>query len=86
LQEEKKWKKKNKLNNNHSTSLKKLNSIIALAKQNAAQNEKPTATRKSSEDILTMLTKHMPELIGGSADLAGSNNTKTKKSTYHSTG
>ena len=78
LQEEKKWKKKNKLNNNHSTSLKKLNSIIALAKQNAAQNEKPTATRKSSEDILTMLTKHMPELIGGSADLAGSNNTKTK--------
>ena len=78
LQEEKKWKKKNKLNNNYSTSLKKLNSIIALAKQNAAQNEKPTATRKSSEDILTMLTKHMPELIGGSADLAGSNNTKTK--------
>ena len=78
LQEEKKWKKKNKLNNNHLTSLKKLNSIIALAKQNAAQNEKPTATRKSSEDILTMLTKHMPELIGGSADLAGSNNTKTK--------
>ena len=78
LQEEKKWKKKNKLNNNYSTSLKKLNSIIAFAKQNAAQNEKPTATRKSSEDILTMLTKHMPELIGGSADLAGSNNTKTK--------
>jgi len=35
------------------------------------------ATRKSSEKILKVLTKKVPELIGGSADLAGSNNTKT---------
>jgi transketolase len=35
------------------------------------------ATRKSSQKILNALTKNMPELIGGSADLAGSNNTKT---------
>ena len=38
------------------------------------------AKRKSSEKILSVLTKKIPELIGGSADLAGSNNTKTK---YH---
>ena len=35
------------------------------------------ATRKSSEIILKTLTKNLKELIGGSADLAGSNNTKT---------
>ncbi len=35
------------------------------------------ASRKSSQKILNVLTKKIPELIGGSADLAGSNNTKT---------
>ena len=78
LQEEEKWKKKNKLKNNSLSNLKKLSSIITKAKKNAAQNDKPIATRKSSEDILTLLTNGIPELIGGSADLAGSNNTKTK--------
>ncbi len=38
---------------------------------------KPIATRKSSEMFLNILTK-LPNVIGGSADLAGSNNTKTK--------
>ncbi len=37
----------------------------------------PLATRKSSEMFLNIISK-MPNLIGGSADLAGSNNTKTK--------
>ena len=37
----------------------------------------PMATRKSSQKILNALTKKIPQLIGGSADLAGSNNTKT---------
>ena len=78
LQEEERWKKKNKLKNNSLSNLKKLSSIITKAKKNAAQNDKPIATRKSSEDILTLLTNGIPELIGGSADLAGSNNTKTK--------
>ena len=36
------------------------------------------ATRKSSELTLNALTKESNTLIGGSADLAGSNNTKTK--------
>ena len=78
LQEEGRWKKKNKLKNNSLSNLKKLSSIITKAKKNAAQNDKPIATRKSSEDILTLLTNGIPELVGGSADLAGSNNTKTK--------
>ena len=78
LQEEERWKKKNKLKNNSLSNLKKLSSIITKAKKNAAQNDKPIATRKSSEDILTLLTNGIPELVGGSADLAGSNNTKTK--------
>ena len=36
------------------------------------------ATRKSSELTLNALTKENNTLVGGSADLAGSNNTKTK--------
>ena len=40
--------------------------------------EKPfIATRKASQLILEKLTKSIPVLIGGSADLSGSNNTKT---------
>ena len=35
------------------------------------------ATRKSSENALTVLTAAVPAMIGGSADLTGSNNTKT---------
>jgi transketolase len=40
--------------------------------------DKPNwATRKSSEEALKVITKAVPETIGGSADLTGSNNTKT---------
>ncbi|HEX7007860.1 MAG TPA: transketolase [Alphaproteobacteria bacterium] len=42
-------------------------------------NEKPKiATRQSSGAVLEVLTAKVPELIGGSADLTGSVNTKTK--------
>jgi len=41
--------------------------------------DRPTeATRKSSENTLEVLVPAIPELLGGSADLTGSNNTKTK--------
>lgn len=41
--------------------------------------EKPKwATRKASQEALEVLTAAIPELIGGSADLTGSNLTKTK--------
>ncbi|MGN6358452.1 MAG: transketolase [Novosphingobium sp.] len=36
------------------------------------------ATRKASELALEVLTPLVPEMVGGSADLTGSNNTKTK--------
>tara|TARA_B110001454_G_scaffold81808_1_gene78741 strand:- start:1619 stop:3589 length:1971 start_codon:yes stop_codon:yes gene_type:complete len=39
---------------------------------------KKVATRKASEMALEVLTAAVPEMVGGSADLTGSNNTKTK--------
>ena len=56
------------------------NKSIRTEKINAAKEIKNLATRKSSELTLSALTKNSNTLIGGSADLAGSNNTKTK---YH---
>ena len=47
-------------------------------KQNIINDSEFIATRKSSEKILSFFTKELPLLIGGSADLSGSNNTKTK--------
>ena len=78
--EVKKWEKKagSKLKKITNKNSQKLTKLFADAKNMAIKETKPIATRKSSEDILNLLTVHMPELIGGSADLAGSNNTKTK--------
>ncbi|WP_427969432.1 transketolase [Altererythrobacter sp.] len=42
-----------------------------------AADPKKVATRKASEMALGPLTEKLPQLIGGSADLTGSNNTKT---------
>ena len=40
--------------------------------------DKPSwATRKSSQEVLEVINPLLPETIGGSADLTGSNNTKT---------
>src|SRR5205814_7086186 len=39
---------------------------------------KPVATRKASEMALEAINAAIPATIGGSADLTGSNNTKTK--------
>jgi len=39
---------------------------------------KPIATRKASEMALEVINAELPATIGGSADLTGSNNTKTK--------
>ncbi len=41
-------------------------------------NPPKVATRKASEMALEVLTAAIPDLLGGSADLTGSNNTKTK--------
>ncbi len=42
------------------------------------ENPVKVATRKASEMALEVLTSDIRELVGGSADLTGSNNTKTK--------
>ena len=39
------------------------------------------ASRQASANCLEEIIKNLPELVGGSADLSGSNNTKTKYST-----
>ena len=38
------------------------------------------ASRKASESVIETITNNLPELIGGSADLSGSNNTNTRYS------
>ena len=42
---------------------------------------KKVATRSASELAINVISRHMPELIGGSADLTGSNNTRAKDMT-----
>ena len=77
---EKRWnriykRKKNKIDKIFKNNF---NKSIRTEKINAAKEIKSLATRKSSELTLSTLTKNSNTLIGGSADLAGSNNTKTK--------
>jgi len=50
-------------------------------KKDLAENPKKVATRKASEMALTLLNPIVRETIGGSADLTGSNNTKTPDQT-----
>jgi len=68
-------KKKNEIDKIFKNNFSK---VLKLEKQNAIKELKSIATRKSSEQTLNALTKVNNTLIGGSADLAGSNNTKTK--------
>ncbi len=79
---EAKWKKNNKNNKKKIATVFKNNFINIFKKEKkiAIKDIKSLATRKSSELTLNALTKKNNSLIGGSADLAGSNNTKTK---YH---
>ena len=60
-----------------NSSLGPLKNLIEKKKNEYLKNLKPLATRKTSEMFLDIVAK-LPNLIGGSADLAGSNNTKTK--------
>tara|TARA_A100001388_G_scaffold160870_1_gene119990 strand:- start:168 stop:2111 length:1944 start_codon:yes stop_codon:yes gene_type:complete len=60
-------------------NLSSINNLIEKTKKEYLKVSKSVATRKSSEMFLNIITK-LPNLIGGSADLAGSNNTKTR---YH---
>jgi len=79
---ENKWKKTYKKQKKKIDKILKNNfsKVLKTEKLNAIKDLKSLATRKSSELTLNALTKVNNTLIGGSADLAGSNNTKTK---YH---
>jgi transketolase len=46
-------------------------------KKDLASDPKKVATRKASQMALEVINKAVPETLGGSADLTGSNNTKT---------
>jgi len=82
LKEEEKWKK---YYNKKKSAINKVfknnfENIFEIEKKGLIKNQEAIATRKSSEKILNSLIKKSQNIIGGSADLAGSNNTKTK---YH---
>ncbi len=55
----------------------KLASTIRALKKAAVEDPKSLATRSASEKVLEVVNPVMEETIGGSADLTGSNNTKT---------
>jgi transketolase len=56
----------------------KLPAAVQDLKQKLAAEPKEIATRAASEFALNALTEALPEMIGGSADLTGSNNTRAK--------
>ena len=56
------------------------NKLIEEQKRKFFDLKSNIASRQSSANVLEEITKNLPELIGGSADLSGSNNTKTKHS------
>ncbi|QMU57195.1 MAG: transketolase [Boseongicola sp.] len=56
---------------------KKLAGVIRSLKRDISEGAPKMATRKSSEMVLGVVNPVMPENIGGSADLTGSNNTLT---------
>ena len=79
--EKKDEKTKTQLTNIYSkSSLMNLDEII-LEKKKEFSNIKPSmATRQCSSSTIESISKILPQLIGGSADLSGSNNTKTSNS------
>ncbi len=75
------WSLKSKFDKNfppkYNLSKNTITDAIEKTKTEYLKTLEPMATRKSSEKFLEIVSK-LPNLIGGSADLAGSNNTKTK--------
>jgi len=58
----------------------KLNELITLEKEKYFKEKPEMATRQCSMKVIELLNNLMPNLVGGSADLSGSNNTKTSNS------
>ncbi len=53
--------------------------VIASYKRELAGNPPAIATRNASQNALDVINAAVPETVGGSADLTGSNNTKSKE-------
>ncbi|MFZ5961569.1 transketolase [Thalassococcus sp. BH17M4-6] len=60
------------------TAPKKMSATIKALKKQVSESAPKVATRKSSEMVLEVINPILPETIGGSADLTGSNNTLTQ--------
>jgi len=56
---------------------RKLSATVKALKKQLSETQPKVATRKASEMALEVINPVMPETMGGSADLTGSNNTKT---------
>jgi len=56
----------------------KVAAAVRAVKEKLAAGPKEVATRVASEGALEALTAAVPEMVGGSADLTGSNNTRPK--------
>jgi transketolase len=57
---------------------KRLAAVVRAFKKQTSEDAPKHATRKSSELALNVINPVMQETVGGSADLSGSNNTKSK--------
>jgi transketolase len=58
--------------------VKALKDAVAKMRASLAEAPKDIATRTASERVLEVLIPTVPEMVGGSADLTGSNNTRVK--------
>ena len=77
------WKERLEGSNRKDEFLARLNGVVSDAwlkpyLDKLLADLKPVATRKASEMALEAINTAIPATIGGSADLTGSNNTKTK--------
>ena len=61
-----------------NSNLESLESELLEFKNNLYKNQDSIASRKASENVLNILNTKLTNLIGGSADLTGSNNTLAK--------
>ncbi|MDR1031654.1 MAG: transketolase [Holosporales bacterium] len=65
-------------NKSDAVSPDEVKKIITQVKKEFASSQKPTATRKASQSVISALSPILPGLIGGSADLTPSNGTQGK--------
>ena len=72
---------KNELEQTYLNSdLKDLENLIEKEKTKYFETKPSLATRQCSMATIESISRFLPQLIGGSADLSGSNNTKTNNS------